>query len=250
MRKPLKTLPGVTRRQVLTWSGAAFALSAGSAKATSLSGPPGWQPFSDNPPETLDNKGWLFLNENEVTTLEAIVDRLIPADELSPGGKEMGCVVFIDRQLHGFYGNFERLYMEGPFQDGAPEQGDQSPLTPRQRYRLGLAALDDYTRRHHHKRFHELAPELQDNLLSGLENGDITLDGIDGSVFFAQVLSNTTEGFFADPIYGGNRDMAAWKMIGFPGARYDYRDFIEKHNEDLRLTPVSITGSAAWMKKG
>ena len=24
-------------------------------------------------------------------------------------------------------------------------------------------------------------------------------------------------GFFADPIYGGNRDMVAWKMIGFPG---------------------------------
>jgi hypothetical protein len=49
--------------------------------------------------------------------------------------------------------------------------------------------------------------------------------------FFETLLQGTRYGFFADPIFGGNRDMAAWKMIGFPGARYDYRDWVERHNE-------------------
>jgi gluconate 2-dehydrogenase gamma chain len=48
--------------------------------------------------------------------------------------------------------------------------------------------------------------------------------------------------FFADPVYGGNRDMAAWKMIGFPGARYDYRDWIDRHNERYPHPPISIAG--------
>ena len=53
------------------------------------------------------------------------------------------------------------------------------------------------------------------------------------------------EGFFADPIYGGNRDMAGWKMIGFPGARYDYRDWVSRHNERYPYPPVSIQGRAS-----
>ena len=69
---------------------------------------------------------------------------------------------------------------------------------------------------------------------------------MDAKAFFKQLLLNTQEGFFADPMYGGNKDMAAWKMIGFPGARYDYRDFVAKHNQLFPLPPVSIQGRPAW----
>lgn len=241
MRKPTPTAPGVTRRQVLTWStGALAATASGMAKAVTLTGAPGWTPFSDNPPETFDKAGWLFFTAEEAATVEAIVDRLIPADELSIGGKEAGCAIFIDRQLHGFYGTFERLYMEGPFTEGTAEQGDQSPLVPRERYRKGLAALNKYTQATHQKAFRELNAEQQDDILHNLESGKIALDGYDSAAFFAQILINTMEGFFADPIYGGNKNMVSWKMIGFPGARYDYRDLIERHNQDLKLQPVSI----------
>ena len=41
------------------------------------------------------------------------------------------------------------------------------------------------------------------------------------------------EGFFSDPVYGGNRNMVGWSMIGFPGTRYDYRDLVDRHNETL-----------------
>mgnify|MGYP006391308779 CR=1 FL=1 len=81
-------------------------------------------------------------------------------------------------------------------------------------------------------------------------DGAIALPSLPSPVFFETLLANTIEGWFADPAYGGNRDMAGWKMIGFPGARYDYRDYIGRHNQKLDLIPISIIGNAAWQKKG
>jgi gluconate 2-dehydrogenase gamma chain len=40
--------------------------------------------------------------------------------------------------------------------------------------------------------------------------------------------------------------MAGWKMIGFPGARYDYRDWVSRHNERYPYPPVSIQSRAGW----
>ena len=54
------------------------------------------------------------------------------------------------------------------------------------------------------------------------------------------------EGYFADPIYGGNRDMVGWKLVGFPGVRYDFRDVIEKPNQAYTLPPVAMQGRPAW----
>ena len=83
------------------------------------------------------------------------------------------------------------------------------------------------------KAFAALDAVQQDQVLGGLENGEIELKDGNGKAFFEAILANTMEGFFADPIYGGNRDMAGWKLIGFPGARYDYRDHVSKHNRAL-----------------
>lgn len=251
MPKRTKTLPGVTRRQLLSFSAATLAIGAGTkAGAATLTGKPGWQPFAHNPVETVDQQGWQFFNDKEVATLEAIVNRFLPADELSVNGTDAGCVVFIDRQMKTFYGDFSRLYMQGPFHPGTPEQGDQSPLVPQQRYRIGLADLETYCQNTFQKAFPELSAEQQDKVLNGLDKGEIKLANIDAQLFLTQVLNNTMEGFFADPMYGGNREMVSWKMIGFPGARYDYRDMVEKHNQDLHLTPVAIGGSEQWKTRG
>jgi gluconate 2-dehydrogenase gamma chain len=248
MKKRAKTLPGVTRRQVLTWTTLGVAATVTqAADAVSLKGAPGWTPFSDNPPESFDQQGWLFFTPEEAQTVEAMVDRLIPADELSMGGKEAGCAVFIDRQLHGFYGTAERLYMQGPFHQGTPEQGDQSPLIPQQRYRQGIAALNRYVQKSAQKNFADLPPEQQDHLLQAMEAGQVHFDGYNAQSLFNDVLTNTMEGFFADPIYGGNKDMVSWKMLGFPGARYDYRDYIDRHNENLGLAPISMM---QWKARG
>ncbi|MBS7846482.1 gluconate 2-dehydrogenase subunit 3 family protein [Pseudomonas fluorescens] len=242
---------GFTRRQLLATSAASFAMGAvATAKAATITGMPQWVPFDHNGPLHYDTPGWQFFTAQEAEVLEAIVARLIPADELSVSGKDAGCAVFIDRQLAGEYGTSARLYMEGPFDNGTPMQGDQSPLTPRERYRIGLEAIIEYSQNYFQAAFSALTPEQQDKTLKGLEAGEIRLKGIDSKLFFAQVLGNTMEGFFADPIYGGNRDMVSWKMIGFPGARYDYRDYIGQHNQKLDLVPLSIIGSSAWNKKG
>ena len=213
-------------------------------------GAPPWLPFDHSPPETLGSGGRLFFTADEAATVEAIVERLIPADDLSVSGKDAGCAAFIDRQLAGPYGNSERLYMQGPFQEGTPQQGDQSPLIPRARYRIGLAALDTYCRKTFQQPFAKLSSEQRDRVLSGLEGREIQLDGIDGRLLFDMLLQNTMEGFFADPIYGGNRDMVSWKMLGFPGARYDYRDYVDQHNVKINLPPLSIAGRPGWKAKG
>ncbi len=89
-------------------------------------------------------------------------------------------------------------------------------------------------------------------MLAGMDGGKIALKlkpGFSTKQFFELILQNTMEGFFADPLYGGNRNMASWKMIGFPGARYDYRDHIDKHNVRYPRPPVSIY-SAAGLSHG
>ena len=108
------------------------------------------------------------------------------------------------------------------------------------------AAVDQYCKNEKHGAFASLSEADKDAIIGDLEDGAAKLDGVDGEAFFALLLKNTQEGFFADPIYGGNRDMCAWRMIGFPGARCDYRDWVQRHNERYPHPPVSFMGRADW----
>lgn len=235
-----------SRRRFLASASALPILAfAGEVQALSISGRLPWEAFAGEPPRPVNPMGWYFLTPHEAATVEAIVDRLIPADHLSVGGKDAGCAVFIDRQLAGSFGKASRLYMKGPFAKGLPTQGYQGSLTPAERYRDGLRALDDYARGAHAKVFAQLSADQQDEILEGLESGKIELklaQGLGTRGFFDLVLQNTMEGFFADPLYGGNKGLAGWKMVGFPGARYDYRDHVDKHNVPYPRGPVSIYG--------
>jgi gluconate 2-dehydrogenase gamma chain len=241
-----------TRRQFLsTVAFAALAGSAGGALARSISGELPWQSGAADPPLQVRPEGWMFFTADEVSTMEAVVDRLIPADDLSIGGREAGCVLYLDRQLAGSYGSSARLYTGGPILPGLPTQGYQNAETPDQRYRLGIASLNAWTRDNKDgKRFAELSGDEQDGVLKDLEAGKIELPNkVNAKAFFNLMLSGAMEGFFADPIYGGNKDMASWRMLGFPGARYDYRDHVSKHNQPYPLPPVSIAGSTEWMSR-
>ena len=205
-----------------------------------------------DPPVRVVPGPWRFFTADEARAIEAIADRLIPADERTVGGKDAGCAVFIDRQLAGEYGAASRLYMRAPFAKGLPTQGDQSALTPRDRYRFGLAALDAHCRATLGGRaFADLADADKDGLLKHMESGNVAWAGpVSAQVLFAIVLTNTMEGFFADPVYGGNRDMVSWRALGFPGTRYDFRDHVGKHNQRYPLPPVSIAGRPEWKRKG
>jgi gluconate 2-dehydrogenase gamma chain len=236
----------ITRRDMLAGTALGLALAIAPASAHILMGARPWEPNAGSPPTPVRPGVWRFFTPEEGAAVEAIVDRLIPPDADTPGGKEAGCAVFIDRQLAGPYGSSRGLYMRPPFRDGTLQQGPQSPLSPAARYRQGLAALDKYCRRAFAgKPFAQLTDQQKDEILNGLENGPLVLEGASARAFFEQILTNTREGFFADPVYGGNRGMVGWKMIGFPGARYDYRDWVGRHNERFPLPPIGIGGATA-----
>ena len=95
-------------------------------------------------------------------------------------------------------------------------------------------------KKQYQKEFHQLEEEQQIEMLQSIENGTLALPGLNGQAFFAMLIQNVREGFFADPLYGGNKDMAGWKMLGFPGARYDYREEIKLRGKDLNLVPISM----------
>ena len=239
-------MPLLGRRTVLTGSVALLALQP-RARGMVIHGNRPWEPYAGDPPPPVGPGQWHFFTPEEGAAVEALVDRLIPADPDTPGGKDAGCAVFIDRQLAGPYGSSAALYMRPPFREGTKSQGPQSPQTPAVRYRLGLASLDAYCRATFAgKPFAATPGETQDRVVHGLESGSVQLEHTSGRGFFEQLIKDTQHGFLADPIYGGNRDMCAWKMIGFPGARYDYRDWIDRHNEPFPLPPVAIGGRPDW----
>jgi gluconate 2-dehydrogenase gamma chain len=222
-------------------------MSSGVARAVILRGGLPWKPGSADPPTQVTPGGWKYFTTQEAATMEAVVERLIPADDLSPSGKDCGCAVYIDRQLAGPYGRSDGLYMSGPFQSGTKQQGPQSASTPAENYRKGLAALDKAClAKYGGKHFAELATDQKDDVIKGLEDGSFKLEGTDSQDLFKLVLKDTQTGFLADPIYGGNKEMASWKMIGFPGAHYDYRDWIDKHNQPVTLPPVGIADHPDW----
>ncbi len=234
------------RRQLL--AGTAFLLlDASSARAALIAGQLPWAPDAGNPPQPFKPGPWQFFSGPEGEAMEAIADRIIPPDAQTPGGKDAGCAVFVDRQLAGPYGRSEGLYNGPPFQKGAKNQGPQSEGGPAQEYRKSLAALDKACQaKFSGKGFAALGDADKDAVLKGLESGEIALEGADGKTFMEDLVRDVQMGFFADPLYGGNRDMAGWKMIGYPGARYNYLDWIDRHNERFPLPPVSILGRAEW----
>jgi gluconate 2-dehydrogenase gamma chain len=242
--KPMHS--GVTRRSLL--ASAALLITASGASARVITKVLPWRPNEAYPVTPVVPGGYLFFTAGEAAVVDAIVDRLIPTDELGAGAKDAGVTTFIDRQLTGPYGGHDWLYMQGPFASNPlPTQGLQSPLTPRQQYRQGLAALESYCKANLGGRsFVQLNADEQDKLLAGIEKGEVKFEDFNSRMLFSAIYANTMEGYFADPIYGGNRDMAGWKLVGFPGTRYDYRDVIDKPNLAYALPPVGLKGRPAW----
>jgi len=186
--------------------------------------------------------GYVFLNPDEAAFVEAAVDTFIPADDYGPAGTELGVATFVDRQLDGGYGRGYRMYLLGPFQQGTPEQGYQLPLTPAELVRAGIADVNAHVKgRFGGSTFDALQPADRVTVLSELEHGKIALDTVPTRTFFEIFFQLAMDGFFADPIYGGNKGKASWKMLGYPGIGEMYADKIEPYrNKPYRADPQSI----------
>lgn len=141
------------------------------------------------------------LNETEVETLRAIVDRIIPADENGPGALEARADRYIDRALAGALKASRPLYTEG------------------------LAAVDASARSLKGAPFARLSPSDRDAVLTALQ----------ADPFFNLVRAHTIQGVFSDPFYGGNANFIGWDLIGYPGVRTGVS--AEYQKMDVKLSP-------------
>jgi gluconate 2-dehydrogenase gamma chain len=137
-----------------------------------------------------------FFNDADGEIVAAFAERLMPGAPDKPGARDAGVLVYIDLALAGAYADLQDFY------------------------RRGLAQLDAHCRKTYGAPFGKLDEARQDEVIKALEEGKA--DGFvwpTAQAFFNTVRTHTMEGMFADPIYGGNKDFAGWRLIGFPGAQ-------------------------------
>src|SRR5262249_61423165 len=145
--------------------------------------------------------------------------RVVRCVVLARKGPERGINTYVAGAVPAPGGGAARLYMQGPWKRGVPSQGYQLPLTPAQLYRAGIEATNAHCRKTYNKRFDQLTEAQRQEVLVALSGGRITFDGgLPAREFGAMVYQTVMEGMFSDPIHGGNRNKAGWRLIGFPGA--------------------------------
>jgi gluconate 2-dehydrogenase gamma chain len=212
-------------------------LPASEAQAQPVPTPAHPTPAANAEPDT-----YLVLTPTEQAFLSATADTMIPADELSPSGTDCGIVTFIDRQLASAWGGGAKTYRSGPFLKGKPEQGYQLSLTPKEFFQAGIAAANEWSRKTYGKEFDRLSVADRNAALRAIQEGKAEFKSFSSRAFFGQLLTITMQGFFSDPVYGGNRDKVSWKMLGYPGLPATYSDKVDAYREKRYVAaPQSIS---------
>ncbi|BFH16593.1 hypothetical protein J6TS7_43050 [Paenibacillus dendritiformis] len=238
-----------SRRQFLKVSGAALggAVVGGVVGAVidrSFRPGAGTQPAPNQPaPQQAPdhNQALMYFNQRQFRLTEAAVERIFPADDIGPGAAELGVAYYIDHQLAGQWGINAREYMQGPFFKGEPTQGGFPSIKHHELFTLGLDALEKYSTKHYGKTFTELEESQQDDVLKAFESGkDALLDnGETTGAFFKMLRALTLEGVYADPLYGGNKNMMGWRMRRYPGNQMSYFNIIDKP-DFVEMEPQSL----------
>src|SRR5699024_10924819 len=169
-----------------------------------------------------------FTRFEDFYVLEAATERIYPEDDNGPGAIGLGVPYFIDKQLAGPYGSNKYDYMKGPVQEVDVASSYQTLMTRGEVFIEGLRKLNTESQSNHDDAFYDLDGDTQDELLQAMEAGEIDLNGVSSVTFFSLLRSMTIEGCYADPLYGGNKDMEGWKMKEHPGIRIGYSDIIEE----------------------
>ena len=181
-------------------------------------------PAADHAVETFDGHG-VFFNDEHGETVAAFAERLMPGAPGKPGARDANVLNYIDLALAGAY-------------------ADQQDF-----YRRGLAQLDAYCRKVHSQPFLKLNAAQQDEVIGALEQGKASeFEFPTAQAFFNTLRAHTMEGMFADPVYGGNKDFAGWKLVGFPGTQLYYTP-ADLASKDA-FTRAPIVGLQARAKAG
>ena len=166
-----------------------------------------------------------FLSLSEGAVVDALSERIMPGAPGKAGAREAGVLNYIDLALAGAYADLQEFY------------------------RRGCAALDQHCRATHGKSFAELSPDEQDSIITAMIEGKVpTFTWPTPQAFFATVRTHTMEGMFADPVYGGNKDFAGWRLVGFPGAQPLFTEADMASREAFTRGP--ILGLQAQSRRG
>ncbi|MCL4437268.1 MAG: gluconate 2-dehydrogenase subunit 3 family protein [Thaumarchaeota archaeon] len=213
--------------------------------------------------------GFLTLNPKERPVVEAMAETMIPSDaETGAGAKEAGVIFFIDRQLAGSYGKNGNMYMQGPFiqpglagpvtvgsvtyPKGSPSvriiagTRYQHAFSLREYWRRGIQFTQDYSNKAYGGNFEKLSADKQVQVLQDMfDNKPTNFTGPTAAEFVSEVHDMVMGGYFADPLYGGNRGLVSWKMAGFNGTNMGEevgKTTLElaRMSSNVRLTPKSL----------
>jgi gluconate 2-dehydrogenase gamma chain len=135
---------------------------------------------------------WRYLDEPEITLLDAIAEQIIPTDDF-PGGKWANVSNFIDKQLDSLYRKHQVVYREG------------------------LSAFGKSVIQMKGKKFEDLLFGEQTAILEKMEAGEFPGDywkDHPPAGFFDMVRQHCLQGFYGSPVHGGNRDYISYQMLG------------------------------------
>jgi gluconate 2-dehydrogenase gamma chain len=167
-----------------------------------------------------------FFNAQDAATVAAFAERLMPAAPGKPGARDANVLNYIDLALAGAYGELQEFY------------------------RHGLAQLDAYCRKTYNEPFVRLDSGRQDLVIAALEQGKASgFTWPTAQAFFETVRTHTIEGLFADPVYGGNKDFAGWRLVGFPGGQAVYTPADLQNRQAFTRAPIMGLQSQAGNAK-
>jgi gluconate 2-dehydrogenase gamma chain len=263
---------GLTRRHFLGISAAAMGVAAaGGGLAACSQEPPlptgvissgvdltSPYPKVPGPPDHVPVPGHLqWFTTDEAEALDALMAVMLPGSPADPGAREAGVLTYLDNKLATVPGGVAvRHYSLGPFAEKVPAGkalppsdehavyvpedawkrfGPQSQNGPPHDYRKGLASLDALAKATGGTKFADLPAPVQEQIVGSL--ADDSAKGFDSpgaQDFFNLVRGDIVEGLLSDPVYGGNRGMAGWKLVGYPGAQRGYPpEYVQGHGPEL-----------------
>ncbi|QPC81738.1 gluconate 2-dehydrogenase subunit 3 family protein [Phototrophicus methaneseepsis] len=217
------------------------------ASAIGPSYPEGVNPYPyvpDTPTEAPDPDILRVLTLQEALVVDALVARILPGTVDDPGAREANVVVYIDNMLAFNDGFVEATYRSAPFAvtyegdtppstdrfnaipiaaDQIKRYGYQHMLSPLEVYRIGITAVENYAQSQYDASVVDLSDEQQNEIVQSLLDNEVPgFTQFKPEAFFHVLRRHVSEGMFSDPVYGGNRDVVGWQLIGYPGAQRSY----------------------------
>ena len=210
-----------------------------------------------------------YFDTHQRETIEAAMARIIPTDD-QPGAREAGTIEFLDRYLSGL----DYIYAKPDGSGFEKLEGKRAAAWQqrieilREKYVRGITELNRRSQAQFSANFVQITTDQQDQILADTErsaqdakaaleqtpatanstsvepalqqtSAEVQLD------FFQLLVLHTRQGFYADPIYGGNKNQVGWRLIGFDGPD----SLAETHAGRYTTLPYFATEQRTWGKE-